>query len=167
MHQNFVLFHSVFVWSSFCHDWFQAEPKKNDRLLPGWKCCLCMRPLIRLTTGWWMIKQADERKHYSDVIMSAMASQITGVSIVCSTVSSRADHRNIKAVHHWPLRGIHQTQVNSPHKGPVKRKMFPFDDVIMGSLLQLMVTDVIVIMLGHSIYATWVLIQYEDVILPV
>ena len=28
--------------------------------------------------------------------------------------------------------GIHRWPVNSPHKGPVARKMFPFDDVIMG-----------------------------------
>ena len=28
-------------------------------------------------------------------------------------------------------RGIHRWPVNSPHKGPVTRKMFPFDDVIM------------------------------------
>ena len=28
------------------------------------------------------------------------------------------------------LRGIHRWPVNSPHKGPVTRKMFPFDDVI-------------------------------------
>ena len=27
--------------------------------------------------------------------------------------------------------GIHRSPVNSPHKGPVTRKMFPFDDVIM------------------------------------
>ena len=31
---------------------------------------------------------------------------------------------NIKAPRHWPL-------VNSPHKWPVTRKMYPFDDVIM------------------------------------
>ena len=31
--------------------------------------------------------------HYSDVIMSAMASQITGVSMVCSTVCSGAAQR--------------------------------------------------------------------------
>ena len=31
------------------------------------------------------------------------------------------------------LRGIHRWPVNSPHKRPVTRKMFPFDDVIMGS----------------------------------
>ena len=29
------------------------------------------------------------------------------------------------------VRGIHQSPVNSPHKGPVTRKIFPFDDVIM------------------------------------
>ena len=34
------------------------------------------------------------------------------------------------------LRGIHRWPVNSPHKGPVTRKMFPFDDVIV-SYLQL------------------------------
>ena len=29
------------------------------------------------------------------------------------------------------VRGIHRWPVNSPHKGPVTRNMFPFDDVIM------------------------------------
>ena len=29
------------------------------------------------------------------------------------------------------MQGIHRRPVNSPHKGPVTRKMFPFDDVIM------------------------------------
>ena len=41
---------------------------------------------------------------------------------------------NIKALRHWPLWGeffFHRSPVNSPHKGPVTRKMFPFDDVIM------------------------------------
>ena len=41
---------------------------------------------------------------------------------------------NIKAPRHWPLwGGIHRSPVNSPHKGPVTRKMSPFDDVIMSS----------------------------------
>ena len=38
---------------------------------------------------------------------------------------------NIKAPRHWPLCGEFTEPVNSPHKGPVTRKMFPFDDVIM------------------------------------
>ena len=43
--------------------------------------------------------------HYGDVIMSATASQITGVSIVYSTVCSGADQRKQKAQRHWPLWG--------------------------------------------------------------
>ena len=44
--------------------------------------------------------------HYSDPIMSAMASQITDVSIVCSTVCSGANQRKYQSsVHHWPLWG--------------------------------------------------------------
>ena len=35
-------------------------------------------------------------------------------------------NENIKAPRHWPLWG----ELNSPHKGTVARKMFPFDDVI-------------------------------------
>ena len=42
---------------------------------------------------------------YDDVIMSAMASQIAGVSVVCSTVSLGAGQRKIKAPRHWPLWG--------------------------------------------------------------
>ena len=42
---------------------------------------------------------------------------------------------NIKAPSHWPLRGIHRWPMNSPHKGPVTRKMFPFDDVIINSVV--------------------------------
>ena len=64
--------------------------------------------------------------------MSAMASQITGVPIVCSTVSSGADQRKHQSSASLAfLRGIHRWSVNSAHKGPVTRKMFPFDDVIM------------------------------------
>ena len=46
-----------------------------------------------------------DRKHYCDVIMSVASSQITGVLIICSTVSSGADQRNFKAPRHWPLWG--------------------------------------------------------------
>ena len=70
--------------------------------------------------------------HYSNVMMSAMASQITGVLIVCLNVCSVADQRkhqsSMSLAFVW---GIHRWLVNSPHKGPVTPKMFPFDDVIM------------------------------------
>ena len=63
--------------------------------------------------------------HYSDVIRTAMASQITSVAIVYSIVYSGADQRKhrsfvslafVRAIHRWP--------VYSPHKGPVTGKFF-------------------------------------------
>ena len=64
--------------------------------------------------------------------MAAMASQITSLTIVYSTVYSDANqskHQSSASLAF--VRGIHRGPVNSPHKGPVTGKMFPFDDVIM------------------------------------
>ena len=70
--------------------------------------------------------------HYVDVIMSAMASQTTGVSIVYSIVCSGVDRRKHQSsVLLAFVRGIQRWPVNSPQKWPVTRKMLPFDDVIM------------------------------------
>ena len=64
--------------------------------------------------------------------MSATASLITGVSIVYSTICSCADQRKHQSSASLAfVRGIHRWPVNSHHKGPVTRKMLPFDDVIM------------------------------------
>ena len=71
--------------------------------------------------------------HYSDVIIGSIASQITSLMIVCSTVHSGADQRKHQSSASLAfVRGIHRWPVVSPHKGPVTRKMLPFDDVIMG-----------------------------------
>ena len=73
---------------------------------------------------------------YGDVIISTMASQITRVSIIYSNVCSNADQRKHQSSASLAfVRGIHRGPVNSPHKGPVTRKMFPFDDVIMLGLM--------------------------------
>ena len=70
--------------------------------------------------------------HCNNVIMSAMASQVTGLTIVYSTVYSVADQRKHQILASLAFaRGIHQWPVNSQHKGPVTRKMFLFDDLIM------------------------------------
>ena len=71
---------------------------------------------------------ANPLTHYCDVTMSSMASQITSLKIVYSSVYSVAVQRK------------HQSSaslaflwgpVNSRHKWPVTRKMFPFDDIII------------------------------------
>ena len=73
-------------------------------------------------------------RHYNVAIRSAMASQITSFTIVYSTVYSGADQRKHQSSASLAfVRGIHRSPVNSPHKGPVTRKMSPFDDVIMDS----------------------------------
>ena len=70
--------------------------------------------------------------HYSDVMIRAMASQITGVWIVYSIVCSGADQRkHLSSASLAFVRGIHRWPVNSPHKEPVARKMVPFDDVML------------------------------------
>ena len=50
-------------------------------------------------------------------------SQITGVSIIYPIVFQAQIKENIEALRHWP--------VAFPHKGPVTRKIFPFDYAIM------------------------------------
>ena len=82
-------------------------------------CCNCS--IIVCGFGWY---------HYCDVIMGAMASQITSLAIVYSSVHSGIDKRKhqssttpafVLGIQRWP--------VNSSHKWPVTRKMFPFEDV--------------------------------------
>ena len=70
--------------------------------------------------------------HYNDVTMTTMASQITSLTVVYSTVYSDADKKKTSKLRVTGLCvGNSPGAVNSPHKGPVTRKMFPFDDVIM------------------------------------
>ena len=64
--------------------------------------------------------------------MTAIASRITSLAIVYSTVYSGAHLRKHQSSASLAfVRGIHRGPVNFPHKWPVTRKMFPFDDVIM------------------------------------
>ena len=78
------------------------------------------------------IKTAEWHTHYNDVIIGALASQSISLTIVYSSVYSGA----VKKTHQSSaptafVRGIHRWALNYPHKWPVRRKMFPFDDVII------------------------------------
>ena len=64
--------------------------------------------------------------------MGVIASPITSLTIVYSTVYSDADQRKHQSSSSLAfVWGIYRGPVYSPHKWPVTRKMFPFDDVIM------------------------------------
>ena len=95
----------------------------HDRIWPGHS--------FRLTELYrWQYRLSDI--HYGDVVMGTVSSHITSLTIVYSTVYSGADQRK----HHSSaslacVRRIRRGPVNSLHKWPVTRKMFPFDDVIM------------------------------------
>ena len=98
---------------------------------------------------WLQVMSAlhPDSTHYSAVILSTIASLITSLTIVYSTVYSDADQRR----HQSPVSlafvwGIHRRPVDSPHKWPVTRKMFPFDDVIMPLYLPVMPTALV----GHT-----------------
>ena len=74
---------------------------------------------ICIDSDQWLVWKSllIKRNHHNEVIMSAMVSHITSLTIKHSSLAF------VRGIHRWP--------VNSPHKGPVTWKMFPFDDVIM------------------------------------
>ena len=127
------LFHPTLYWS--CDYLSVLGLKLNHVSKRGPRCIL--RP-----HWWWStrvraryIASYDSSKYpHNDVIMSAMASQNTSLTIAYSTVYSGADQRNHQSSASLAfVRGIHRWPVNSPHKGPVTRKRVSFDDVIMWS----------------------------------
>ena len=94
----------------------------------NWFCTLPMQQL----GGSFLIWPPDtvsliDGPHYNDVTMGSMTSQITSITIVYSAVYQRKHQSSASLAF---VRGIHRGPVNSPHKWPVTRKMFPFDDVI-------------------------------------
>ena len=118
-------------------------PQQNCWLIASWTTGNSVNFESKYDSRWWntslfklaailFIPQLAGLIKYSDVIMGAMASQTTSLTVVYSTVYSGADQRKhqssaslafVRRIHRWP--------VNSAHKWPVTRKMFPFDDVIM------------------------------------
>ena len=85
-----------------------------------------MRALFRCDK----IQEIFIQLHYHDVIMGTIASQIISLTVVYSIVYSDAKKTPKLRVTGLCV-GNSPGPVNSPHKGPVMRKIFPFDDVIM------------------------------------
>ena len=80
-----------------------------------------IRPIVKQYVNQWWLSSL----HYSDIIMSAMASKITSLMIVYSTIYSGTDQRKHQSSASLAfVGGIHRWAVNSPPKGPVTRKCF-------------------------------------------
>ena len=112
-----IKFKPITFWANKC--WGKTRPRRY--------CSTRTRTQNLVVCG-----QTNQWHHYDDVIMGTIASQITSLPSVYSTVYSGADqskHQSSASLAFvW---GIHRGPVNSPHKWPVTRKMVPFDDVIM------------------------------------
>ena len=89
--------------------------------------------------------------HYDDVIMTMLASQITSLTVVYSIVYSGVNQRKHQSSASLAfVREIHRGPVNFPHKWPVTRNMFPFDDVIMMMLISRVLTLIKMISSEHT-----------------
>ena len=65
----------------------------------------CQKMIENANTSLCFLKRT-QHFHYNDVIMGAIASQITSLTIVYSIVNSQTQIKeNIKAPRHWPLCG--------------------------------------------------------------
>ena len=120
------------IWNNI----FQLGQISIVAIDPGWMCLVNIYILKKtfFYLKWHGTKSARQELsyHYTDVIMGTMASQITNLMIVYSTVYSGADQRKHQSSASLAfVRGIHRSPVKSLHKWPVTRKMFPFHDVIM------------------------------------
>ena len=86
---------------------------------------------LQLIHRWWLsvclLWDPPNWVHYSDVVMSVMAPQITGLGADQRKHQSSASLAFVRVNQRWPM--------DSPHKGPVLRKMFPFDGVTMSTRL--------------------------------
>ena len=101
--------------------------------------------------------------NFINVIMTTMASQITSHTIVYSIVYSDVDQRKHQSsASHAFVWGIHRGPVNSPHKWPVTRKMFPFDDVIMYKF----VATLFINMMHHNLHHSRLISTKETHYLP-
>ena len=93
-----------------------------------WSYCKPAGDIIAINSGTHNVVDF----HYADVIVIEMTSQITSLAIVYSIVYSDADQRKHQSSASLAfVRGIHGGPMNSPHKWPVTRKLFPFDDDII------------------------------------
>ena len=125
------------IWNSYELQWLDLRTRHKDSN-PRTDCHArmrsCVQTVVAVHTNFDIaeIVTGSAFCDCSDVIMSPMASQITSLTIVYSTFHSGADQRKHESSASLAsVLGIHRWPVNSPHKGPVTREMFPFDDVIM------------------------------------
>ena len=116
--------------------WFHMLSLGHNELIDktGWPCsqrsnARNQHNILNLVHHYFSLPSGCSNRacqHYNDVIMNTVASQITSLTIVSSIVYLSADQRKHQSSALLAfVRVIHRRPVNSPHKGPVTRQMFP------------------------------------------
>ena len=101
-------------------------------------CIFIVNFIFIRTTSY--LKNSKPKQYFNWISLQWRHNERDGVSnhqpLCCfSAVYSGADEKRYQSsVSLAFVRGIHRWPVNSPHRGPVTRKTFPFDDVIMFQL---------------------------------
>ena len=135
---NWLTDHGTVSWTTLRFDFDGLVQERCISSAIAMELCLsCTHPyiqslLFRITS----ILQCCKKGHYTDVIMSALASQITSLPVVYSVYSGSEQRKHQSSASLAFVRGIHWWLVNSPQKGPVTQKQFPFDDIIMYNTVQ-------------------------------
>ena len=114
---------SVYQMSLFCDGGYRSTVRFRFEFSVSSKCSL-LKSCIKSLNPY----------HIWQVRHNAMASQITDVPSVYSTVCSDVDqwkHQSSALLTFVCCVGNSPVTGGFPHKGPVARKMYPFDDVIM------------------------------------
>ena len=121
------------VFSSTKNDCILWVDDNDDDLASTIRPCVLLM-LSAIVAGIAMMRWIDSEMafHCSDVIMSAMASQITGVSIVWLTVCTCTYQRKYQRSASLALcEGNPPVTSGFPSQRASNTEMFPFDDVIM------------------------------------
>ena len=119
-----MLYLSLYFLMKFCGIQLRSMSQLVSKLL----FCISLKCILLILLLHLLVNEI----HYSDITLSVIVYQITGISTVCSTVYSGAHHTKYPSPASLAfVRGIHRRPADSPHKGPATWKMFPFDDVIM------------------------------------
>ena len=140
---NILMKHALASFKANIADKDGSWGKKQQLLFHGWLSQTLSHTVVTLLGNntcftdnlvWWSWNTRPQYSgslvHYNDVIMSALASQITSLTIVYSTVYSGANQRKHQSFASLDfVRVIHRRPADSPHKGSVTRIFFPFVDV--------------------------------------
>ena len=130
-------------WFLYFIDYLKSWPNMQNMTIIKLKSFSVQHPDYQINSAWWLWRVDSWRRlsisrfmcrsvssqalqwHYSDLIMSTMASQRTAVWIVCSAFWLGTDQREHQSFESLAfVRGIHCWPVDSPHKGPITRKLF-------------------------------------------